>query len=216
MTLCIASFFWIDPARAKVRGVPTTPEDVRIWDRMVARHLTIPHRRVCITHRPDLIDFMETVPLDLAKHVPGTCTVKLMAWRPDIGEVLKATHIVTMDVDAVVTASLDELFQPARDIMVLLLFYFFERFLQVVDVNWFEQVIDGRKFKRLNRVFSVSRCKNDFKVNRVNFRKQVKSCFSLHLNVQENNVWLVFSDRINSLSNILTKRKNFNILAEIL
>ena len=109
--ITIASFFWVDPARGKVRSVGTTPDDVRMWDRMVARHLTIPHRRVCITHRPDLIDFMETVPLDLTKHVPGTCLVKLMSWRPDIGSVL-GDRIITMDVDAVVTASLDPLFGP--------------------------------------------------------------------------------------------------------
>ena len=83
------------------------PDEVRIWDRMVARHLTIPHRRVCVTHRPDWIDFMETVPLDMTKHVPGTCLVKLMAHRPDMGEVLKADRILLMDIDCVVTGSLD-------------------------------------------------------------------------------------------------------------
>ena len=112
----MVSFFWVDEARAKMRRAVPTPDDVRIWDRMVARNLTIPHRRVCVTHRPDLIDFMETVPLDMAKHVPGTCLVKLMAHRPDMGEVLKADRILLMDIDCVVTGSLDPLVdtpQPA-------------------------------------------------------------------------------------------------------
>lgn len=102
--LTVCSFFWVDEARN--RQYQISPEDVRIWDRMVARHLTVPHRRVCVTHRPDLIDFMETVPLDMAKHVPGLCTVKLMVWRPDIAKVL-GPRILLMDVDCVITGNMD-------------------------------------------------------------------------------------------------------------
>jgi hypothetical protein len=104
--LTVASFFWLDPSRQ--RQYQITPEDVRIWDNMVARHLTIPHRRVCVTHRPDLIDFMETVPLDMAKHVPGLCTVKLQAHKP--GGVAKEGHeVLLMDIDCVVTGDLEPL-----------------------------------------------------------------------------------------------------------
>jgi len=102
--LTVCSFFWVDEARA--RQVKLTPQDVRVWDRMVARNLSIPHRRVCVTHRPDLIDFMETAPLDMTKHVPGTCLVKLMVWRPDIAKLL-GERILLMDIDCVVTGSLD-------------------------------------------------------------------------------------------------------------
>jgi hypothetical protein len=109
--LVVCSFFWVDESRAKMRSAVPTAEEVRIWDRMVARNLTVPHRRVCVTHRPDLIDFMETVPLDMAKHVPGTCLVKLQAHRPDMGEVLKADRILLMDIDCVVTGNLDPLVQ---------------------------------------------------------------------------------------------------------
>jgi hypothetical protein len=105
--LTVACYYWLDPARK--RSYQLTPEDVRIWDRMVARNLTIPHRRVCITHRPDLIDFMETVPLDTTKHVPGTCLVKLMSHRPDIAGLL-GDRICVMDIDCVVTGNLDPLF----------------------------------------------------------------------------------------------------------
>lgn len=106
--LTVAAFFWTDPARR--RSYQITPDDVRIWDRMIARNLTVPHRRVCITHRPDLIDFMETVPIDPAKHVPGTCLVKLMVHRPDAAEFL-GERILLMDVDVVVTGNLDPLVQ---------------------------------------------------------------------------------------------------------
>jgi hypothetical protein len=106
--LTVVSFFWVDPARQ--RSYQVTPDDVRIWDRMVARNLTVPHRRICVTHRPDLIDFMETVPLDIAKHVPGTCLVKLMAHRPDIADILGG-RILTMDIDCIVVGSLDAIVQ---------------------------------------------------------------------------------------------------------
>src|SRR5262245_51667510 len=106
--LTICCFYWEDKARQ--RSYRLTPEDVRIWDRMIARNLTIPHRRICVTHRPDLIDFMDTVSIDPAKHVPGTCTVKLMVHKPDIAKVL-GDRICLMDIDCVVTGNLDEIMQ---------------------------------------------------------------------------------------------------------
>ena len=100
--ISIVTFFWVDPARQ--RSYQITPEDVRIWDSMVSRNVSVPHRRICVTHRPDLINFMETAPLDMAKHVPGTCLVKLQAHKPDAG---LGGRILLMDVDCVVVGSLD-------------------------------------------------------------------------------------------------------------
>lgn len=77
---------------------------------MVGRSLTVPHRRVCVTHRPDLIDFMETVPIDTAKHVPGLCTIKLQAHKPG-GIAPEGARVLLMDVDCVVTGNLDPLVQ---------------------------------------------------------------------------------------------------------
>jgi hypothetical protein len=113
--ISVVCYFWIDPARR--RSYQITPEDVRIWDRMVERNLTVPHRRICVTHRPDLIDFMETVPLDTAKHVPGTCAVKLMTWRPDIASAL-GERILLMDVDCVVTGNMDSLVDRPEDVVL--------------------------------------------------------------------------------------------------
>lgn len=107
--LVVCSFFWVDSARN--RQVQLTPEDVRIWRNMVERNLSVPHRIVCITHRPDLIDFMETVPLDIEKHVPGLCTVKLMVHRPDIADILGGDRILLMDIDCVIVGSMDPLVQ---------------------------------------------------------------------------------------------------------
>jgi hypothetical protein len=103
--------------KARRRSYQITPNDVRVWRNMVARNLTIPHRLVCITHRPDLIDFMETVPLDTAKHIPGTCLVKLMHWRPDIAPIL-GERICVMDVDCVVTGSLDEPLSRTEEVVL--------------------------------------------------------------------------------------------------
>ena len=111
--LTVVCFFWRD--RSRRRSYTFTPEHVRIWDRMVARHLTIPHRRVCVTHRPDLIDFMETAQLDPAKHVPGTCFVRLMLRRPDFGDILKADRILSLDLDCVIVDSLDPLVSRTED-----------------------------------------------------------------------------------------------------
>ena len=113
--LTVLCYFWVDPARR--RSYRLTAEDVRIWDRMVARHLTLPHRRLCVTHRPDLIEFMETVPLDDRKHVPGSCLVKLMHWRADIAPVL-GERILAMDIDCVITGSLDAIAARSEDVVL--------------------------------------------------------------------------------------------------
>lgn len=84
---------------------------------MVERNLSIPHRRVCVTHRPDLIDFMETVPLDDRKHVPGTVFARLMLHRPDIGEAL-GERILSLDLDSVVVGSLDDIARRDEDYVV--------------------------------------------------------------------------------------------------
>lgn len=114
--LSVICYFWVDPGRK--RSYQITPDDVRIWDRMIERNLTLPHRRICVTHRPDLIDFMETAPLESgvnSTHVSGTCLVKLMHWKPDT---MLGDRIVAMDVDCVVTGSLDPLFERGEDVVL--------------------------------------------------------------------------------------------------
>jgi hypothetical protein len=107
VTLVVASFFWLDGARQ--RNYQITPEDVRIWDRMIERNLKVPHHRVCVTHRPDLVeDFISVIPLDLEKHVPGLCTVKLQAHKPG-GVAQEGDRVLLMDIDCVVTGRLDPL-----------------------------------------------------------------------------------------------------------
>lgn len=105
--LIVASFLWVDPARQ--RSYQFTGQDVRIWKNMVERNLSIPHRIVCVTHRPDLVsDFIETIPIDPEKHVPGLCTVKLQAHK--VGGIGKeGDRVLLMDIDCVVTGNLDRI-----------------------------------------------------------------------------------------------------------
>ena len=106
--LTVCSFYWIDPHRSTKRSVGLTHDDVRIWNSMVGRHLSVPHKRVCVTHRPDLIDFMDTIPLDMEKHVPGSCLVKLQAHKVN-GIAREGDRVLLMDIDCVVTGTLDPL-----------------------------------------------------------------------------------------------------------
>lgn len=110
----IACALWTDPARDK-RGYRYTPDHVRTLKSMVARRLSLPHRFVCITD--ETIEGVETVPLDWRTHVPGTCYLKLMLWRPDIGKIL-GDRIGFLDLDCVVTDSLDPLFDRTEDVVL--------------------------------------------------------------------------------------------------
>jgi hypothetical protein len=105
----VACFLWSDPARQ--REYKFTSEDVRIWASMVKRHLTVPHRIVCVTHRPDLVEgIVDVVPLDMAKHVPGLCTIKLQAHKVG-GIAARGERVLLMDIDCVITGNLDPLMQ---------------------------------------------------------------------------------------------------------
>jgi hypothetical protein len=115
--LSVVCFFWQDEQRAEVRSAVPTPEEVRIWDSMIARNLTVPHRRICVTHRPDLLEhFIECIPIDPAKHVPGTCLVKLQAHKPG-GVAKEGDRVLLMDIDCVVTGNLDPLVSPPYSMM---------------------------------------------------------------------------------------------------
>jgi hypothetical protein len=84
---------------------------------MVARNLTLPHRFICITDEELDIPGIETVPMDWSKHWPGTCGVKLMLWRPDIGSVL-GPRIFYLDLDVVITANIDRIVHRPEDVVL--------------------------------------------------------------------------------------------------
>lgn len=102
--LTVVTCLWSDPQRR--RSYKFTPEHVKTLKRMVERHLSLPHEFVCITD--ERIDGVRCVPIDWRKHVPGTCYVRLMIRRPDIAGVL-GRRIMSLDLDCVITGSLDEI-----------------------------------------------------------------------------------------------------------
>lgn len=108
--LTVVTFLWDDPHRR--RDYKFGPSHVLTVKRMVERHLSIPHEFVCVTDHK--IEGVRCVPIDWRKHVPGTCFVKLMMHRPDIAGLL-GRRILYLDIDCVVTGSLDALVLHAAD-----------------------------------------------------------------------------------------------------
>lgn len=110
--LTVVAFYWEDESRQ--RSYKLTPQDVRIWKNMVERNLSVPHTIRCVTHRPDLLEsFIDCIPLDMTKHVPGTCLVKLQAHKVG-GVAREGDRVLMMDIDCVVTGKLDPLVDCAK------------------------------------------------------------------------------------------------------
>lgn len=110
--ITVVTLLWHDPHRA--RDYTFNHDHVRTLQAMVRRHLSLPHEFICITD--DDIEGVRCVPLDWTKHVPGTCFIRLMLRRPDIGAYLGgATRIACLDLDCVITGSLDPIVNRKED-----------------------------------------------------------------------------------------------------
>lgn len=112
--ITVACFLWLDPSRIW-RGYSYGDRHVHVLKRMVERHLSLPHRFVCIADAP--VEGVETIRLDPATHIEGTCYAKLMIWKPDIGKLL-GERILCLDLDCVVTGSLDEIAGRTKDVVL--------------------------------------------------------------------------------------------------
>jgi hypothetical protein len=102
------------------------PEQVNVLRRMVKRNLSMPHRFICVTDRPDGIDpDVEVVPLwDDFASVPSphgrgnpSCYRRLKAFSAEISDVF-GPRFVSIDLDTVVTGSLDSLFDRPEDFWI--------------------------------------------------------------------------------------------------
>ena len=118
MKLTVVCFFWHDD-QAKRRKIYTyTPEHVYVLKRMVERHLTIPHKFVCITDSPEEFGGkIDTVLLDKTTFLPGTMLAKLMLWRRDIGSII-GERILYLDLDCVIIGSLDPIVDRPEDVVL--------------------------------------------------------------------------------------------------
>ena len=81
----------------------------------MARNLTIPHKFVVVTN--DLIKGVETLPLDYTKHVPGTVFLRLMQHNTEFARKL-GDRILSLDIDVVITGSLDKLVSRTEDYVI--------------------------------------------------------------------------------------------------
>jgi hypothetical protein len=113
--LVVSTFFWKDPTRHN-RGYTFSDNNVRILAAMVKRNLTIPHRFVCVTDHD--IEGIETIPVDFSKHIPGTVFCRLAQHAPDYGDKIGADRILSLDLDMVVTGSLDKLVSRTEDFII--------------------------------------------------------------------------------------------------
>ena len=118
--LTVVSWFWVQ----KNSSIVYKPEYVNVWARMVARHLTIPHRLLCITDSPKGID-IETYPLwdDLGINNPQwgnsrpQCYRRLKAFSKEMQPVL-GDRFVSMDIDCVILDNLDEILGRDDDFVI--------------------------------------------------------------------------------------------------
>lgn len=112
MTLAIVCYFWHDAAADTVNY---TIDDVALLKSMVERHITVPHKFVCLADQPNRFAQVgvDAAQLDMRAHVPRRIWAKLMTFSPDIGEVLGADRIVAIDLDTVIVGNIDAV--VARD-----------------------------------------------------------------------------------------------------
>lgn len=112
--ITVLTFFWRDPERQ--RSYTFEHEHVRILKRMVDRHLSLSYRFVCFSD--EKIAEIETVPLDWRTHVPGTCGLKLQAWRPDIASIVGGERILGLDLDIVVVRNIDPIVDRSEPVVL--------------------------------------------------------------------------------------------------
>ncbi len=116
-TLKIVCWMWQESKKTQPRTTYTI-DHVRAWRNMIDRNLSIPHEFVCITDSPDEVpEGVRYVPLwsDLLEY--GGCYVRLRAFTEEIGNLIGGSF-VSIDLDCVVTGSLDPLFNRSEPLVL--------------------------------------------------------------------------------------------------
>ena len=109
--LTVATFLW---------GDKYSLDDVRRLQRVVARHLSVPHEFAVITDRPHLFDGnvdIRAIPLDMTTHVDDTCFVRLMTFHP-MGAELIGERVLQIDLDTLIVGNLDSLVERDEDLVL--------------------------------------------------------------------------------------------------
>lgn len=101
------------------------PETVYALKAMVARHLHVPHRFVCVTDRPEELTGVETIrlwddcaaiPSPFGRHNPS-CYRRLKLFAPDAGKVF-GERVVSIDLDTVIVRDITPLFDTDVDFKI--------------------------------------------------------------------------------------------------
>lgn len=121
--LTVLTWLWQQPDGMTVYSA----DWVNTWAAMIRRHLTLPHRLVCVTDTPQGIDpaveivppfgHFEDVRVPWWDGAAPRCWRRLALFDPAVEDVL-GPRFVSMDLDCVVGASLDPVFDRPEDIVM--------------------------------------------------------------------------------------------------
>lgn len=115
MTLAVICYLW----RNGVGKDPVGPEQVNVLRRMVARHLTVPHAFWCVTDDATGLDpEVRVAPIERRLIPYRGCLPKLMTFRRDAREMFGADRLLVLDLDVVITRSIDAIAGRAEDIVI--------------------------------------------------------------------------------------------------
>lgn len=118
MSLAVVCFWWYDPQSKWRNSFWYTAQHVITLRNMVARQLSVPHRFVCVTDQPELLPpDIATVPVDRSLLTASERYAKLMVFRPDAAELFGAERLLMLDLDIVITGSIDHLVQHDNEFM---------------------------------------------------------------------------------------------------
>lgn len=123
MTMRVLTWLWRQEKSKHVY----TDEHVRIWAAMVRRHLTLPHTLAVVTDLPGDYGDLEVIAppgefgdVKLSRwngHRPQ-CLRRLSMYRRDAAKLFGGELIVCMDLDIVICASIDGLFDGGEDFRI--------------------------------------------------------------------------------------------------
>jgi hypothetical protein len=115
----VCTYFW-QPDPGSKFAAPYTPDDVRLLQRMVARHLTVPHEFVVITDQPEAFvcdQHIRAVDIDKRTHVPGTCFVRLFTFCMEAYAMI-GDRVLQLDLDTIIVGNMDHLVTRTEDLVL--------------------------------------------------------------------------------------------------
>ena len=114
----VVSWLWKDESYRYNDYFRYGPDHVNRLYRMVGRNLSLDHEFCCVTDDPQGLDSgIRVIPIWSDLSEMGGCYRRLRAFAPDMRDII-GPRFVWMDVDCVVTGSLDPLFNRTEDFVI--------------------------------------------------------------------------------------------------